>query len=132
MNNEPGTEADFVERVRRAHAAQCAALDDEVLTRLATARRLAVERVRRRPTFWQASDWRLPAGAVALVLAGVVAGWLGWNASRPAAAPFDSASNGDLAIVLSNDNLDMYANMDFYRWLQAQQQPAQPEADDNG
>ena len=33
--------------------------------------------------------------------------------------------------MLSNDNLDMYADMDFYSWLQAQQQNAPEDSGAN-
>ena len=61
-----------------------------------------------------------------LVFVGVIGGALWWMADAPApAAPFAAGNNNeDMPIMISNDNLDMYADMDFYQWLETQDQPA--------
>lgn len=111
--------------LEKAHAAfreSVAALDDGTLARLRAARERALEGVRTKAAFWRRPAWSLPLSAAAIVLAAVVAGVLWWNLDSQPGVPFATSNGEDMAIVLSNDNLDMYADMDFYRWLQAQQQ----------
>jgi len=43
-----------------------------------------------------------------------------------AASPFAAGNNEDAPVVTAGDNLDMYADMDFYQWMAAQGQPAKP------
>jgi hypothetical protein len=134
MNNSADYEDGFLDRSRSVYAASLASLDQDVVVRLRAARQRAVAETGRPRPAWRAQAWALPAGVTALVLAGVVGSTLFWNRSEPSNVPFAAANNNDMAIVLSNDNLDMYADMDFYRWLQAQQQAqSEPsENDDNG
>lgn len=137
MNTQPDREADFLAHARKLHAASLASLDASVTARLRAARQRAVAETGHRLPLWRAHPWSVPGGITALLVMGIAAGLLVWSwASTPGVA-FAAASNDDIPIVLSNDNLDMYANMDFYRWLQAQQQagqaaPTQPASDGNG
>jgi hypothetical protein len=68
----------------------------------------------------------------------VVGGALWWNGLMgPTAAPepFNTAGNEDLPIVLTSDSLDMYADLDFYQWLESEDQakkaPPPPETEDS-
>ncbi|MGH8372369.1 MAG: hypothetical protein ACRETO_06525 [Gammaproteobacteria bacterium] len=136
MNNTADFESRFLDRSRSVFAASLSSMDAGVVARLRVARQRAVAAADRQPA-WHMRAWALPVGVAALVFAGVISSALFWSQSEPNSnAPFAAANNNDMAIVLSNDNLDMYADMDFYRWLQAQQQ-SQPEQghpgnDDNG
>ncbi|HET7650322.1 MAG TPA: hypothetical protein VFL15_06450 [Gammaproteobacteria bacterium] len=139
MNNSHADhDSEFVERSRRAFAASVASLDEAIALRLRQARQRALAEAGRRQPVWRAHPWALPVGAAAVVCAAVIGSLVYSNQDQQMAVPFAAASNNDMAIVLSTDNLDMYADMDFYRWLQAQQQnqnqPAQepPGNDDNG
>lgn len=100
-------------------------LDNRMLARLGEARIRAVESVVPLPPLWRRRPWALPVGVMAAVLIAITSGILWWNQSPQPAVPFATGSNNeDMSIVLGNDNLDMYADMDFYRWLQTQQQTA--------
>jgi hypothetical protein len=136
MNNTADYESRFLDRSRSIFAASLSSVDEVVVARLRAARQRAVAEADRQQPVWRTRPWALPAGAAALIFAAVISSALFWGQSEPANVPFAAANNNDMAIVLSNDNLDMYADMDFYRWLQAQQQ-GQPEQrqsgnDDNG
>jgi hypothetical protein len=137
MNNSADYENGFLDRSRSVYAASLASLDQGILVRLRAARQRAVAEADQHRPLWRAQPWALPAGVTALVVAGIIGSTLFWNRSEPSTVPFAAANNNDMAIVLSNDNLDMYADMDFYRWLQAQQQQQQQQQgqsnnDDNG
>lgn len=138
MNNDsPTGDNRFLERSRDAFAASVAMLDAGVITRLQAARRHALTAASgHRQSIWRAHPLALPAGLAAMVLVGVLSSILLWNQNQQPNVPFAAANNNDMAIVLSNDNLDMYADMDFYRWLQAQQQnqsgQESTDNDDNG
>ena len=111
-----------LEKARAAFLESVATLDAGTLARLRAARERALEEVRTQTAFWRRPAWSLPLSAAAIVLAAVVAGVVWWNLDSQPGVPFATNNGEDMAIVLSNDNLDMYADMDFYRWLQAQQQ----------
>lgn len=118
------TEADFLEKAQAVFTASTERLDARTLARLQEVRMRVLAATAPRVPLWR-TRWVLPAGAAALVCAVVVAGavWLNFG-SRPD-VPFAAPNTEDTAIVLSGDNLDMYANMDFYNWLQAEQQDAE-------
>ena len=120
MNTE--TENLMLEKARAVFRDSLAALDAGTLTRLRAARTRAVEQARVPAAFWRRSVWGVPLSAAAIVLAAVIGGLVWWNLNSQPSVPFAAGNGEDMAIVLSNDNLDMYADMDFYQWLQAQQQ----------
>lgn len=137
-NSNADQDSGFVDLARRAFAASVTSLDEAIALRLREARRRAITEAGRHQPVWRAHPWALPLGAAAVVCAVVIGSFIYSNQDQQMAVPFVAASNSDMAIVLSTDNLDMYADMDFYRWLQAQQQdqdqPAQEPSgnDDNG
>ncbi len=118
--NTSNTDDKLTRRARELFLASAAGLDAGTLARLKDARLKAVEAASTQPAW---SAWRIPAGAMALLAVAVVGSALWWNGlTSPAAVPepFASAGNEDLPIVLTSDNLDMYADLDFYQWLESQ------------
>lgn len=133
--NTLNTDEDLARRAREVFLASVAGLDARVLKGLREARLKAVEAAEGPHPYHQ--GWRIPAGAMALVFVGVVGGALWWNGLMgPTAAPepFNTAGNEDLPIVLTSDSLDMYADLDFYQWLESEDQakkaPPPPETED--
>lgn len=120
MNNE--TEDRLLEKARLAFRESVAALDAATLRRLREARERALQQTRTPPAVWRRPAWGASLSVAAIVVAAVIGGLVWWNLNSQPSVPFAANSGEDMAIVLSNDNLDMYADMDFYRWLQAQQQ----------
>ena len=59
----------------------------------------------------------------------IAAGMFWWNLNSQPELPFTTANNEDMSIVLGNDNLDMYADLDFYSWLQLQEQQKSQSSD---
>ncbi|MDE2234457.1 MAG: hypothetical protein KGL13_01880 [Gammaproteobacteria bacterium] len=111
-------------------------IDREAIARLQNARRLAVESLSRPRPAWRRHSWALPAGATAAILIAVATGMFWWKLNSQPVLPFTTANNEDMSIVLGNDNLDMYADLDFYNWLQLQEQqksqPSNPGDDKSG
>lgn len=134
MNN--ATENLMIEKARAVFRESVAELDAATLQRLRGARERALQQAQTTTAFWQHPAWGVPLGAAAIVLAAVIGGLVWWNLGSQPGVPFATNNGEDMAIVLSNDNLDMYANMDFYQWLQAQQQQpssgTQPTQTDGG
>ena len=96
------------------------ALDAATLSRLNRARQAAL--AQRRP----ARQWALPAGlASACVLLLAV---LTWHSYLPTAGTSledplaRTAVPGDLDLVSSEDSLEFYQDLEFYAWLEAQDQ----------
>ena len=97
-------------------------LDAAALSRLNRARQAALGRGRRRVREW------LPVGALAtssmLVALVMVQGrWHGHAGGAPE-LPRDAhaAAAGDVDLVSSEDSLEFYQDLEFYAWLEAQQQ----------
>ncbi|HET7175468.1 MAG TPA: hypothetical protein VFK21_05605 [Gammaproteobacteria bacterium] len=129
MSNTLNTDENLTRRAREVFTASVAGLDAGTLARLRAARLKALEAAEHPLPRWQQLGWRLPAGAVALVFVAVVGGFLITNpgpATPDAASPFAAGNNEDAPVVTAGDNLDMYADMDFYQWMAAQGQPAKP------
>jgi Protein of unknown function (DUF3619) len=101
-------------------------LDAATLSRLNRARQAAVAQVRPRA----AQRWFLPAGlASACVLLLAVAAWhpqVPSTAARlpelPFAASASATGGGDIDLVSSDDSLELYQDLEFYAWLDAQDQ----------
>jgi hypothetical protein len=100
-------------------------LDAATLSRLNRARQAALARAHPRAV----RHWFLPAGlASACVLLLVVAAWH-WHAPAGAARlpelPFTASASpngGDIDLVSSDDSLELYQDLEFYAWLDAQDQ----------
>src|SRR5262249_14987989 len=96
-------------------------LDAATLSRLNRARQAALaQRARRAPQRW----W-LPAGALA---ASALFAAFGWHAYVTAAGPQElplaakTDAAGDIELVSSDDSLEFYRDLEFYAWLDAQDQ----------
>ena len=120
----------FARRARETFLESTGRLDPKVLARLSEARRRAVDLVAEGKAPGRHLGWRIPASAVALAFVGVIGGalWMGGNSPSPA-TPFSAASS-DAPLMMTQDNLDMYADMDFYQWMETQDQPAPAPAAD--
>ncbi|MEO5560449.1 MAG: hypothetical protein ABIO49_11215 [Dokdonella sp.] len=94
------------------------ALDAATLSSLNRARQAAL--AQRRPRL---SAWMMGSGFVGAALALVLAFGLRQHpASSPMSAPVAIEPVVDADALASDDNLDLYENLDFYAWLDAQQQ----------
>jgi hypothetical protein len=123
----------FANRARETFLASTGRLDPKVLARLSEARRRAVDLVSEGKAPGLHLGWRIPASAVALAFVGVIGGALWMGGSNPAAPTAFTSASSDAPLMMASDNLDMYADMDFYQWMETQDQPAPaPAADTSG
>lgn len=112
-SNEP-----WVERAVALLDESTDAFDAATLSRLNRARQVAL--AQRRPTL---SGWMIGTGLAGAALALVLAFGLGQHhALSPLGPPVAIEQVGDADALASDDNLDLYENLDFYAWLDAQQQ----------
>ena len=123
---------EWTDQARRLLDESAQALDAGTLSRLNRARQAALaQHTPRRRAGWMYLPAGL-AGACALLLAVGV-----WHAHRtPAAIPVltpatasangNAVNAGDLDMIANGDDLEMMQDLDFYAWLDAQDQ------DDNG
>ena len=111
--NREGDEA-FVRRVKAVLDEGNAKLDARVRSRLTQARYAALAQADTRPMLW----WRqwAPAAGVAAAAAMAVLIWPGTRQQHE--QPPDEALN-DLEIVLDGENLDLFEDLDFYEWVDA-------------
>ncbi|HEY0232644.1 MAG TPA: hypothetical protein VGC55_15455 [Dokdonella sp.] len=92
-------------------------LDAATLSRLNRARQAALA-PRRRPR----QRWLIGGSFAAAALALVIAVGLGHRIVSTPVLPADLAAQDDLDALVGEDNPDLYENLDFYAWLNAQQQ----------
>jgi hypothetical protein len=119
----------FANRARKLFLVSAGRLDPQTLARLREARRRAVDVVdQKRPGV--SLGWRLPASALALAFVGVIGGALWTGGSAPAPSASFTAASIDAPMMMTSDNLDMYADLDFYQWMESQDQPAPAPAAD--
>lgn len=132
--NTPENDDIFAQKVKAAFDASVAGLDQKILARLRAARTRAVDAVGQ-PTPWF-QGWRLPLGVTAAVGVALLGGvlWMGGFGPPAPANTFSSAST-DAPLIVNGDSLDMYADMDFYQWMAAQDQeakkPSEPADDED-
>jgi len=115
------TDRRFAVKIRSALDDDLTRLDPETVKRLRAARHAALNAipVRRRITY----SWSLPAGAVAAMLAAVTVYML-WPQSPPS-GPMVAAGPDDADILIqSGDRLELYRDLEFYRWLAANDLPS--------
>jgi anti-sigma-K factor RskA len=104
----------FVERIRNELDATVENLTPETLLRLREARFNAVAGAEKRRAHWFAFPRWATAGGLASLAVMVVAVSIWVSASRqtlPARQP------EDVEILTSHEHLDMYKDLEFYRWL---------------
>lgn len=104
-------EEKFIARVRATLESQTP--DEFIRARLKAARLRALDHYRP-GRGWSASRiWSVGLSASALVMVGVVAGWL-WFASPLSPQP---GGIDDIELLAAQDNPEFYRELDFYQWL---------------
>lgn len=106
----------FISKVKNTLDQSADALDAKTRARLRAARRAAFAQAPAPRVF--SPRWLVPAGAVA-ALAVVAALGLWWT--PPAAPPPMAASVEEAELLFATDNLELYQNLDFYKWLAAKE-----------
>ena len=107
----------FIARIKTLLDRSTNTLDARTRARLQAARRRAIAQIGA-PPIWTLSRWLLPVGvAAALAVVGVIGLW--WL--QPGAPPSMAATLEDAELLFAADNLDLYQNLDFYRWLAAKE-----------
>lgn len=112
------TDREFEEQTKRLFDESVGALDGETRSKLTQARYRALEEMKpRRQTTWARA--LVPVGAAAVVATLTV---MLWQGQIPAVDDdnFDVAAVTDLEILLSEEELDMIEELEFYAWLEEQ------------
>lgn len=110
MNSEQDNE--FLEAAKSTLDAGARNLDAHILARLHAARGRALDAAERRRA-WFVSPWFVPGAAVSTALVMAVAGLLWWS------SPTDelTVAGEDSDLIAADENLDIYSDFEFYRWL---------------
>ena len=112
------TDLDFEEQTKRLFDESVAALDGETRSKLTQARYRALEEMKpRRQTVWTRA--LVPVGVAAAVAMLTITLWQGQIPSADD-GDFDVAAVTDLEILLSEEELDMIEELEFYAWLEEQ------------
>lgn len=118
---------EWIQKAKALLDASAQNLDAATLSRLNRARQAALAQ-RQRP----AMRWLLPTGlASACVLMLALGIWQARTPQHPDAMPIPTSKSvanfqpDDLEMVGGDDSLDLYQNLEFYAWLDAQE----PEGD---
>jgi hypothetical protein len=116
MNTRPNEP--WVERAVALLDESAESLDAATLSRLNRARQAALAQHRR---LW--SGWMLGGSLAGATLALALAFGIGQrSALAPSHATVSAESAGEADALAADDSLDLYENLDFYAWLDAQQQ----------
>ena len=105
-------EEKFVNEIKRQLDRQAESLDGQTLSRLRQARAAAQA---------ESGGWQLRWQPVALFASAAVLAVVVWiampinNSSEPRMAALD-----DMELLASNDDLEFYEEIDFYQWLEVQ------------
>jgi len=114
--NDPHNHSNWLVQAKNLLDESAGGLDAATLSRLNRARQAALDQ--RRPT----RRWALPAGLVsACVLLLVLFTYLPRDGAAPDSQVTKNAA-GDLDLVSSDDSLEFYQDLEFYAWLEAQDQ----------
>ncbi len=112
MNGNANSEGEMVEEVREALDRSVASLDERTAERLRLARLNAVEAAAR-PRWFGVPRWAA-AGTISAfaVLVLALSLWLAVPRQNTQVAQVE-----DMDILAAHEHLEVYENMDFYRWL---------------
>jgi len=119
--NDTRSDKELLEGVRDALDRHAASLDEETLLRLRGVRFEALERQERRRAFF-AFPRLVTAGGVATAVVVAVAISVWSTATRP---KFPVSHPEELEVVAIRDHLDLYQDLEFYRWLSADEMKGQ-------
>jgi hypothetical protein len=102
------------------------ALDEEVCKRLQQARREAVlVAMDRQANHSRVTRWLVPAGGFAVLTLAAVLSFLIGIGPGDKLFPVDQssmASSDDLPLLTSPESLELYEELDFYQWLEEEQE----------
>ena len=109
----------WVERALALLDQSAESLDAATLSRLNRARQAALAQHRRSAGL----GWLIGAGLAGATVALLLAfGITHHGALSPAVSLLALEQGADAEVVAADDNLDLYENLDFYAWLDAEQQ----------
>ena len=90
-------------------------LDELTLVRLRAVRKQALADASQHKSAWGEHRWLYPAaGLAALCLLVVLVGWPWWG---PETTQDTLLAAQDMDIMMAQDDLELYSNLEFYRWL---------------
>lgn len=113
-HREVERDADWTGQVRRLLDAQAERFDAATLQRLNRARATALAARHAPPR------WRLPLGAAAASATVLMLALALGPTSRPVAPlPAPTSETEDTALLVGDDALDLYQDLEFYAWLDA-------------
>ncbi len=110
---------DFVRTASELLRRSAEDLDGATASRLNRARQAALEQL---PQRRRTSRWLVPALSTAAVGAVAVGLWLNQSVDRDLPAQSSSAalSAADMDLLLADDSLEMFEDLEFYAWLDAE------------
>jgi len=112
--NEPRNEEELARQAKALFDESVDRLDAATLSRLNQGRHEALAELERTKPVGQWARW-MPATGVAAAAVVAVVMWQGTPTEGPLPAP-DSAT--DFEILLSEDNLEMLEDLEFYSWIE--------------
>ena len=110
MNNDHDNE--FLEAAKSTLDDSTRNLNARIVARLHAVRSRALDGTERHST-WLASHWFIPGAAVSTALVMAVAGFLWLSFPNHELGVTDDDSD----LIATDENLDIYSDFEFYRWL---------------
>jgi hypothetical protein len=128
--NDERDEKSLEQRAAQAFEASVAGLDGQTRSRLRQARMRALA-AGGPGASWLAATRRY-AWMPASVMAALLAAWALWGPEPAGEAGLAAAPMGDLDILLAEEDLAVFEELEFYTWLEDQPEVAVPEANGDG
>jgi hypothetical protein len=105
-------ESEFVDRAKQRFDESVANLDGETRSRLNRGRQAALAEIAAGGKTWL--NWAPAAGVAAAAVVAVVV----WTGNPPTDALTPSSASTDIEILLTEDSFEMLENLEFYSWIE--------------
>ena len=112
--NEHKDDELFEAKAKRLFDESVQAIDGQTQSRLNRGRQKALAELKRRRAVSVLGSWAPATGVAAAAVVAVVL----WSGNRPPADVAPPSSATDLEILLNEDNLEMLEELEFYSWIE--------------
>lgn len=119
--NESAADKAFAVQAKKRFDESVDNLDAATRSRLNRSRQAALAEVRTSGNRWVA--WAPAAGVAAAAVVAVVI-WTGNPPADPFAPP---TANADIEILLTEDSFEMLEDLEFYSWMDLEEEPGEPD-----
>jgi hypothetical protein len=119
QHNTSGSDPQWISNVKDALDKSVEDVDEQTLSRLQQARRVAIRAARDKRSASPQYTWLMPAGVAATLLVATGIALNTWFTQEPEQNQL--AVIEDITILSSPEELELYEELEFYQWLAEEQ-----------